>query len=252
MSDEIIQVNPLVFGGEGESVHANMLTKLWENPAPASAFAAQNIQFASNDYDFSLWIMRYSTGDTYTYSESFPKGTDSLIRTTGTTAAAYTNTHQRALTRVSDTEYTVGDNYEQASNNNRAVNNIFNYPIAVYGFKKSLDVTAIVSEVSTDARKCMLSDGVTSVEDALNAIYKIESPVSSLAVTTQTGSGYTATTNVATDESCVGKNIKVSFIPSDGKYAIPCVGLIASTYIQILFFRLTSATIDGKLYIEVG
>ena len=37
----IPQKNPLI--ASGESVHANMLTKLWENPDSSADFAAQNI-----------------------------------------------------------------------------------------------------------------------------------------------------------------------------------------------------------------
>lgn len=165
MSDEIIQVNPLVFGGEGESVHANMLTKLWENPNPNVAFAAQNIELSSDDFDFTFWVANYA-GNVYS-NIIIPKGKGGMFFIAGTTGGAYTTTVQRDVVMVSDTEYSIGGAMVQNSNAARTTNNVYFVPIAVYGFKKSLDITAIVSNVSTDASKCMLSDGVTDVEKAI-------------------------------------------------------------------------------------
>ena len=151
MSD-IIQVNPLVFGGEGESVHANMLTKLWENPNPSVAFAAQNIELSSDDYDFTLWVTNYA-GSVYT-TIIIPKGRSGMFFLSGTTGGSYTITAQRDVARVSDTEYSIGSALTQNSNAARTINNVYFVPIAVYGFKKSLDITAIVSNISTDASNC--------------------------------------------------------------------------------------------------
>jgi len=167
---EIIQVNPLVFGGEGESVHANMLTKLWENPNPTASFAAQSITLASDDYDFLLILASNDVtwSDKTITSYIVQKGQHANIDLAVQTGSSFVNTFVRKLLYVSDTSYSVQDNYVQPSNSTRTAYNNGLVPIAVYGFKKSLDITAIVSNVSTDARQCMLSDGVTSVESVLS------------------------------------------------------------------------------------
>ena len=161
MSD-IIQVNPLVFGGEGEAVHANVLTKLWENPNPYSVFAAQPITLASDDYDFLLVDVKYAYNSSNIVNTLIlAKGYSGLIGF-GDIIGGISKNEYRLLTRSSDTSYSFTDAYVEST-----VSNNYLIPLAIYGFKKSLDITAIVSEVSTDASKCMLSDGVTSVEDAL-------------------------------------------------------------------------------------
>lgn len=162
-NEYFITDEPFVSG----KINTEIFTKLWENPNPTSAFAAQTINLSSDDYDFLLWVMKYTGGDTYTYSEIASKGSEVLLRTTGTTAQSYTLTYQRVVSRVSDTEYSIGQNYGQAGNGNRSVDNTFNYPLAVYGFKKtvSFDFSALVANVSTEASKCMLNDG-RSVEQA--------------------------------------------------------------------------------------
>lgn len=169
MSD-IIQVNPLVFGGEGESVHANMLVKLWENPNPTAAFTAQNITLASDNYDFLLWI--YGTTSTNPKGSVIaPKGTGSVLLSSGLTNSTHGVTNvQRTAVYVSDTEYSVSAGTLGRPSGTYSEDNTVCKPTIIYGFKKSLDITAIVSNVSTDASKCMLSDGVTNVEDALSGL----------------------------------------------------------------------------------
>jgi hypothetical protein len=170
MSDEIIQVNPLVFGGEGESVHANMFVKLWENTNPTAAFTAQNITLASDDYDFLLWI--YGTASTNPKGSVIaPKGTGSVLLSSGLTNSTHGVTNvQRTAVYVSDTEYSVSAGTLGRPSGTYSEDNTVCKPIAIYGFKKSLDVTAIVSNVSTDARQCMLSDGVTDVESKFGSV----------------------------------------------------------------------------------
>ena len=62
----------------GESVHANVYTKLWENPNPTSAFVAQTITLASDDYDFLFFDYAYvANGKRFTSITS--KGCDGII-----------------------------------------------------------------------------------------------------------------------------------------------------------------------------
>ena len=169
MSDEIIQVNPLVFGGEGESVHANMLVKLWENPDPTADFAAQNISLSSIDYDFLMINYRYSTSVNRVFTTIIPKNASGVIGEPVIGSSTVIGNPKRIVTGSLTTSINIGDcDFQVASNGgsiSSSTNNSVVIPTVIYGFKKSLDITAIVSNVSTDARQCMLSDGVTSVED---------------------------------------------------------------------------------------
>lgn len=189
MSD-IIQVNPLVFGGEGESVHANMLTKLWENPNPSADFGSQNITLASGDYDFRLILYRYFTGDTLTLSNIVAKEDKAILDCAFATSAG-ARSFTRQVNYVSATTLSIGDAQYATASTPATVANNFIIPVAVYGFKKSLDITAIVSNVSTDARLCMLSDGVTDVEKAIK-IEMISGTMAALnaSVNTSYPSGY--------------------------------------------------------------
>lgn len=161
----IPQKNPLI--ASGESVHANMLTTLWENPSPTSNFVAQDITLASDDYDFLLWI--YGTASTNPKGSVIaPKGTGSILLSSGLTNSTHGVTNvQRTAVYVSDTKYSVSAGTLGRPSGAYSEDNTVCKPIAVYGFKKSLDITAIVSNVSTDATKCMLSDNVTNVDDAI-------------------------------------------------------------------------------------
>lgn len=110
-----------------------MFKELWVNPTPSSAFAAQGISWTDDDYDFLLFIIKYS--DNYQYSVIVKKGGDALIRTTGTTGSGYTTTYQRTAIYQNDKSYSIGQNYVQNSNSTRTTDNNYNYPLAVYGIK---------------------------------------------------------------------------------------------------------------------
>ena len=150
----------------GESVHANMFVKLWENPNPSSAFVAQDITLSSSDYDFLLFNYKYIATDIMALSQITRKGEHAILdfaQSTSAGARAWT----RRINYTSDTvmsalgaEYATGTTPAVAANN-------YMVPTVIYGFKKSLDITAIVSNVSTDATRCIMSDGVTNVEDAV-------------------------------------------------------------------------------------
>ena len=165
----IPQKNPLI--ASGESVHANMFFKLWENPNPSAAFASQNIDLSSDDYDFLLVEWAYGTGTPLKHVPSVivPKGQSVQLNETTSTSngvgAIYRN-----ITYVNDTRLQVADCYLKDMSNAAVAYNTLAIPVFVYGFKKSLDITAIVSNVSTDATKCILSDNVTNVDDAIDGM----------------------------------------------------------------------------------
>lgn len=181
---------------------ATLMTKLWENPDPTSAFAAQNITLSSDDYDFLLFLSKnYYGGAEYDLNTIVRKGTDAMVYY----ANAQNNgilVARRYIARTNDTVYSAQDAYtEQGSATSPTLNNQFIIPIAIYGIKQTinLEFSAIASDVSTSADKCMLSDEVTSVEDKLSAV---DTTLSSL--------GAAATKGVATSVQSGNANLVTS------------------------------------------
>ena len=166
----IPQKNPLI--ASGESVHANMLTKLWENPDSSADFAAQNIDLSSDDYDFLLILFKYYKSVGKVFSCIVQKGISTNFGLPISANASNFANVSRSVTFTTYTSLAISScDYQTVANGgsvSTTTNNSACIPFAIYGFKKSLDITAIVSNVSTDARKCILSDNVTNVDDAIN------------------------------------------------------------------------------------
>lgn len=142
-------------------IPVELIKTLWTNPNPTSAFAAQDITLASDDYDYLLLSYIYHTDYTiWGLSDIVTKGRGFLLH------FSYAGRDwSRTITRTSNTVLHVDAGQEMDVGNNNAC-----IPVAIYGIKSSVtvDVSGIVANVSTDASKCMLSDGVTNVEDTLS------------------------------------------------------------------------------------
>ena len=144
------------------------MVKLWENPNPASAYAGGDITLSSSDYDFLMIEYRYSTGTDGRKSVIAAKGTPIIwMDMTNNTYNGVIGI-TRALSRQSDTSFTFGNAYTATGTSGQSTDSTVAIPTAIYGFKKDIDLNAIVANVSTSADKCMLSDNITSVEDALS------------------------------------------------------------------------------------
>ena len=143
---------PLVDG----NVEVDLMKKLWENTAPTASFNAQNITLASDDYDFLLAVGYHDISSTVRQVDSIiEKGKNGFLE-------LGSQDYSRTITYTSDKVLSIGTGYAgNTANNNICV------PIAIYGIKQkvSISLSAIISNVSTSASKCMLSDGETSVED---------------------------------------------------------------------------------------
>ena len=152
----------------------DFLTKLWENPNPTAAFAAQDITLASDDYDFLLCVFNATNSSSYRNGVAIaPKGQNLFLSLTQARGDSFgLGTFNRILGYTSDTSYSAEDATTAVAGQTATSNNIYSIPIAIYGFKKKITVTvdAISENVSTSASKCMLEDGETSVEDALDDI----------------------------------------------------------------------------------
>lgn len=182
--EAVIENAPGVEGG----LSADLLTKLWENPDPSQLFAAQDITLSSSDYDLLLTLFITTNTITATsngvgHSVIVKKGSsislDCVLPYGGMPAANY----YRPMVRNSDTSYSVGACRIGGVSASGSVSFVDSntsscIPIAIYGIKKTINLkfSAIASDISTAADHCMLSDGVTSVEDALGATkYKEQS-----------------------------------------------------------------------------
>jgi len=130
--------------GLDAGIKVELFKLLWSNPDPTSTFDAQNITLADNDYDFLLFMYKYGASDTdpYSNSEIVRKG-DGIIftRAVTTSSESYTIVRQRTAKYVDNKTYNILACYTQSSNAERTTTNEYLIPIAIYGIKKSIDIT---------------------------------------------------------------------------------------------------------------
>lgn len=165
-------------GADG-SIQVDLITKLWENPDTSQSFTPQNITLSSGDYDMLMVEYRYSTSYNYKASSTFVgRGYLGLAASSsGGAVGIYrqVSTVDATHISVSNANISIGAQAETVLNN-------YCIPATVYGIKttQTIRINAIASDVSTSADKCMLSDGVTSVNKALTNPDKVECQVGSL------------------------------------------------------------------------
>ena len=160
------------------------MVKLWENPSPTTTFVSQPVTLSSTDYDFLLIEYVDATANQGGYSLIASKGTGAIrMIATLTTTSAFTYTFYRVIVRTSDASIiTFSEGYTQQSNAARTQDNTKCVPTAIYGFKKDIDLNAIVANVNTSASACMLSDNVTSVETAFTEAVKVVTASASMTI----------------------------------------------------------------------
>lgn len=163
------KVDIIGFPDADADLQLDFMTKLWENPDSTQAFAAQDVTLSSDDYEFLLFIFRFSTGGNYATSTLVvPKGLSAYADYAYPSTAGSRN-FARFIGYLSDTSYNISVCTYSTGSTGTTTENANLVPIAIYGFKKKITVTvdAIAKDVSTSASKCMLEDGETSVEDAI-------------------------------------------------------------------------------------
>jgi len=148
------------------TISAELIKKLWENPSPSSNFSQQQITLSSSDYDFLLWVYRTVKNADVTKSEVSTKGYGVLLDATVSNSSS--NLRTRSIGYMNDLNFWVDQNYTSTT----TVDNGCNIPIAIYGIKSTINLklSAIASDVNTAADHCMMSDGVTSVEDKIDEL----------------------------------------------------------------------------------
>lgn len=156
-------------GADG-TISIDLMTKLWENPDPTSIMTSgTTFTLSSSDYDYLLTIVKIKNDTAICGATISPKnsGISLTLAIEGRVAS------RSALF----TSATLGTFYSGFYNG--AQNNEYAIPLAVYGIKTttSVKINAIAMDVSTSADKCMLSDGVTNVEDAIEALNVWTTPV---------------------------------------------------------------------------
>ena len=155
----------LVTGAPGVDggIDATLFTKLWKNDDPTASFAAQTITLNSADYDFLMVVGATSIGGDLDCSIA-PKGKNIYFNMA---IGNGTQIRSRSFTYVNDTTLNVDSAYKNGSADNATC-----IPIAIYGMKETinLEFSAIAANVSTSADKCMLEDGVTSVQDVIGGM----------------------------------------------------------------------------------
>ena len=144
---------------------------MWTNPNPTSAFTAQDITLSSADYDFLLLVSNLYSTDATSISVIGAKGHGLYSEVEWFTQSAV-HMRQRALTRISDTQFTFGEGLIDGTTDNASL-----IPVAIYGIKSSVtvDVSGIVANVSTDASKCVYDNTdsglqATNVQDAIDEL----------------------------------------------------------------------------------
>ena len=163
--EENLHPNAIITGAPSAdgNISVDLMTKLWENQNPSASFPAQSLPLDLSGYNYTLTIA--------TNGISVVNGTaiNDSVNICEPVASASGFFNRRRLGYITANGITFNDCYKGTSLSAGSVDNGNCVPLVVYGIKTtaSVKVSAIASDVSTSADKCMLSDGVTSVEDAI-------------------------------------------------------------------------------------
>ena len=144
-------------------IDVELIKTLWTNPSPTAEFAAQTITLSISDYDFLLVNFAYANDNNFQSSIIAPKGHDFTIEMTSPLSNGRLLNISRNVTYVSATSLSISDGTRATSydSESSAIQNIRCIPTVIYGIKTSVtvDVSGVISDVSTDASKCILTNG---------------------------------------------------------------------------------------------
>ena len=228
----------------------------WTNPNPTTDFGTQEITLNTDgDYDFVRY--EFLNGRSYAtprnLSMDVQKGENTDLACPALNgSASYTTQYLRVVTQTSDTKVTFMDCYAQNSNGTRTTNNSFCIPTKIWVYKKNptAKVTAIASSVKTNAQNCMMSDGVTSVEDAINR--------GSVSVTADGVKNYTQLLNALfaiTDKSKITNDSIFVFRYNDSNNTKAYFHITESSNNYLVYARLSassSGTRATEFYLETS
>lgn len=148
-------------------VSVDLMTKLWENPSPTSAFAAQTIAVDLSGYDLTLILA--NSGVSAIATNVIGKS----VYLNEAVAAANTEViTRRRLGTINNNGIAFNDAYRAGHSASGSVDNTLLVPYRIYGIKltATVKINAIAMDVSTSADKCMLSEN-ESVKDRVDSVY---------------------------------------------------------------------------------
>ena len=177
--------NVIYSGGSDGTVSFDLMTKLWENPDPTQAMAADTeININDTDYDLLAYVCFFSSSNNRVVPLLLtPKNKSAYV-----CYADSNNSKQRRFDH-SDGKVTIKAGYVGSTVDN---NMIILYQIYGIKTKQTTKMDVLVTDISTSASKCMMSDGETSVEDAIEEVDN-KTKRNSVTITKNT-SGWTANT----------------------------------------------------------
>lgn len=233
----------------------------WTNPNPAQAFPATESDRTitldtDGNYDKVLLIMGFNTSyPDYQCSFIFEKGKNGFASTTTTKASgSHMTMMKRNIVYVSDTRLTIGDcEYADEAGNYSTAGNTNLIPLKVYVFKDDLTakIKAIAHDVSTDASKCMLSNG-GNVEDAIEGL-----------ITTRLAnkSGFSVTANVPLEVAidipsvpgykCIGALTFQTYVQSNSTEYVSAVRFNSTGTQMVMKFVSSASRTDGNASVNM-
>lgn len=158
-------------GADG-TISIDLMTKLWENPDPTTAFAAQDITLSGDNYDLLLVVYDVYLNSNYYQSNVALKG-KGVYCSCAWSDNGVTAVKTRNITRTDDTHYSISNALVKGVTNNEHI-----IPIIIYGIKlhHTVKVKAIAPTVSTLAENCVFDPTGTDLEstDVEAAIKELE------------------------------------------------------------------------------
>ena len=112
---------------------------LWTNQNPNTSFKAQNITLSDGNYEYLEVILRATTGINRQYSVKIKKGNGANFLTYYVvTWSPYNYDQFRTADYISDTEYSISDNYRRSTDKSDIdISNDQNIPIEIIGYYKT-------------------------------------------------------------------------------------------------------------------
>lgn len=153
-------------------IEADLMTKLWENPSPTESFSMQTITLLSNDYDELMCICAWTTNSSMQISGISDGNNPAFVQTVGANGSVYGVYRRSFAPQNNKTQVLISSNtFIPLNGGTTSTYNNGCIPLVIYGIKStlSLKISAIASNVSTSASKCMMPDGETSVADKISA-----------------------------------------------------------------------------------
>ena len=170
----------VISGGGGSTpspavLNFDLMDKLWENSDPSVDFSAGDITLSksSSEYDMVLIVGElYKTAaeaSRQLFSATSPVTSIAIMLTAYAATSTGSGLYYREAT-CNGAKITFSDCKQNSFAAGSTIANSYCIPCQVYGIKnhKEIELSCVISDVSTSADKCMLSDGVTSVESTLS------------------------------------------------------------------------------------